>query len=56
MNFTAKIDLLRIKGAIVRNLKGATTTKKCLIIPLDESDMFVGEKGIYLNLVANERK
>ena len=54
-NYGIKIDLLKLKGAIVRNLKGRTETKRCLIIPVDECDgMYLGEKGCYLNLTAIE--
>jgi hypothetical protein len=31
-----------------------TETKRCLIIPVDESGLFVGEKGVYLNMTAIE--
>lgn len=54
-NYGIKIDLLKVKGAFVRNLKGSTATKRCLIIPVDEADgMFLGEKGCYLNMTAIE--
>lgn len=54
-NFGIKIDLLKLKGAFMRNLKGRTVTKRCLIIPVDDCDgMFLGEKGCYLNLTAIE--
>lgn len=54
-NFGIKIDCLKIKGAFLRNLQGKTSTKRCLIIPVDECDgMFLGEKGCYLNLTAIE--
>lgn len=54
-NFGIKIDLLKVKGAFVRNLKGSTATKRCLIIPVDEADgMFLGEKGCYLSMTAIE--
>lgn len=54
-NFGIKIDLLKLKGAFMRNLKGQTATKRCLIIPVDECDgIFLGEKGVYLNLTAIE--
>lgn len=54
-NFGIKIDLLKVKGAFVRNLKGSTATKRCLIIPVDEADgMFLGENGCYLNMTAIE--
>lgn len=52
-NFSIKIDLLKMRGAFVQNLRGSTATKRCLVIPVDETDgLFVGEKGVYLNLTA----
>lgn len=54
-NFGIKIDCLKLKGAFMRNLQGKTSTKRCLIIPVDDCDgMFLGEKGCYLNLTAIE--
>jgi len=53
-NFSIKTDLLKLQGAFVTNLKGKTETKRCLIIPVDESGLFVGEKGVYLNMTAIE--
>lgn len=54
-NFGIKIDCLKLKGAFLRNLQGKTSTKRCLIIPVDECNgMFLGEKGCYLNLTAIE--
>lgn len=39
----------------MRNLKGATATKRCLIIPVDECEsIFLGEKGCYLNMTGIE--
>lgn len=53
-NYSIKTDLLKLKGAFVTNLRGKTATKRCLIIPVDEAGLFVGEKGVYLNLTAIE--
>ena len=53
-NFTIKEDLLKLKGAFVTNIKGKTETKRCLVIPIDDSGLFAGEKGVYLNLTATE--
>lgn len=53
-NFSIKTDLLKLKGAFVTNLKGKTATKRCLIIPVDDAGLFIGEKGVYLNLTAIE--
>lgn len=54
-NYGIRIDLLKQKGAFMRNLQGRNATKKCIIIPVDECDgMFLGEKGCYLNMTAIE--
>lgn len=53
-NYSIKADLLKIKGAFVTNLKGKTATKRCLCIPVDDSGLFLGEKGCYLNMTAIE--
>lgn len=56
-NYGIRIDLLKLQGAFMRNLKGTTATKKCIIIPVDDSDaIFLGEKGCYLNMTAVELK
>jgi len=55
-NFGIKINLMKVKSSFLTNLKGANETKRCLVIPLDSSDVFEGEKGIYLNLAAFEMK
>lgn len=55
-NFSIKADLLKVAGAFVTNLKGKTATKRCLIIPVDEAGLFVGEKGVYLNMTAIEMR
>lgn len=51
-NYSIKADLLKLQGAFVTNLTGKTATKRCLCIPIEESGLFLGEKGCYLNLVA----
>lgn len=53
-NFSIKEDLLKLKGAFITNFKGRTETKRCLVIPVDDSGLYVGEKGVYLNLTAIE--
>lgn len=56
MNLTAKIDLLRLRGATVCPIKGAKETKTCLIIPIEDSGLYAGQKGVYLNVSIFERK
>ena len=54
-NLSIKTDLLKIAGAFVTKIKGKTSTKRCLVIPLDgNEELFIGEKGIYLNAIAIE--
>lgn len=54
-NYSIKIDLLKLKGAFIRNLKGKEETKRCLIISVDDcGGIYLGEKGCYLNLTAIE--
>lgn len=53
-NYSIKTDLLKLQGAFVTNIKGKTATKRCLCIPIEDSGLFLGEKGCYLNLTAIE--
>ena len=36
------------------NIQGTTTSKRCLCIPVDDSGLFLGEKGVYLSATAIE--
>ncbi len=53
-NFSIKLDLLKVAGAFLTNFKGRTQTKRCLVIPIDDSGMYLGQKGLYLDLTAIE--
>ena len=53
-NFGIKLDLLKVTGAFLTNFKGRTQTKRCLVIPIDDSGMYLGQKGLYLDLTAIE--
>ena len=56
-NYSIKADLLKVKGAFVKDLKGRTgAVKRCLIIPIEDSGMFLGEKGCYLDMAAIEKR
>lgn len=54
VNLSIKLNLLALPGASVANLKGKTATKQCLVIPIADADLYVGQKGCYLNLTAVE--
>lgn len=51
-NLSIKINLTRIKGAALVNLKGNNATKQCVILPVEDCGLYVGEKGAYLDLIA----
>lgn len=53
-NYSIKADLMKLQGAFVTEIKGKASTKKCLCIPIDESGLFLGKQGCYLNLTAIE--
>jgi hypothetical protein len=53
-NYGIKIDLLKLQGSFVTNIKGRTMTKRCLVVPIDDARLYLGEKGCYLDLAAIE--
>lgn len=56
-NLAIKINLTRIPGAIYTKLTGRTGAQKnCIIIPVEDAGLFVGEKGVYLDAVALQYK
>lgn len=55
-NYSIKLDLLKVKNVSLVNLTGKTATKQCIVIPVEDAGLYVGEKGVYLNLTAIELK
>ena len=53
-NSNIKVDLRKLNGAFVTNIKGKTATKTCLVIPIEDAHLYLGQKGCYLNLTAIE--
>lgn len=52
-NLSIKINLTKLPGVIFQQLTGKSGTKKdCIIIPIEDCNLFVGEKGVYLDLTA----
>lgn len=57
-NFGIKLNALKYKNAGVASLKGSTATKKCLVIPIEDNNLFVSvntdgtPKAVYLDLSA----
>jgi hypothetical protein len=54
-NFSTKLNLASLKHSR-KLLKGASGEIDCLIIPINENNLFKGEKGLYLDLYHIELK
>lgn len=53
MNFQGKLNLKSLPGCEYLNIRG----QKCIVIPVEENPtIYVGQKGIYLNIAAIEAK
>ncbi len=54
MNYNVKIDLAKLNKVAAVNLTGRSgQTVKCVVIPIEDNDIFVSEKGgIYLDISA----
>lgn len=56
MNYEIRLNLQALKNAFVTRINGKTTAKTCLVIPIQDANLFLGEKGCYLNINAWENK
>lgn len=54
MRYFVNIDLKKFNNAFVANIQGKTTAKKCVCIPIEDNELFVGEKTISASAVAYE--
>lgn len=56
VNYNMKLDLSKLKNACVKELKGKNGEVKCLIIPIDDNNLFVSEKtgSVYLDCECKE--
>ena len=56
-NQSIKINLQKFRNAALLTMPGRTAKKRCICIPVDDNpEIFVGEKGVYLDLTAIEMK
>lgn len=59
-NFQVKQNLLRFNGAFVMNIKGKTSAKQCVCIPILDNHIYVSAddnmkaKGAYVDINANQ--
>lgn len=55
-SISIKIDLRQLKHIIQKLKRKDGTEVECLTIPINENNLFKGEKGVYLDLTAFELK
>lgn len=54
-NFNLKLDLSKFQGFGKITLQGKSgQSKKCIVIPIEDNNIFEGEKGTYADLVCIE--
>lgn len=53
-HLSINLNLLKLRNAAITTLKGKTASKRCLVIPIEDNELFVSEKGVYLGLTAFE--
>jgi hypothetical protein len=52
---SGKLNFLQLK-VVVKKMKAQSGEINCLVIPIEENNLFVGEKGIYLDFIGFEYK
>lgn len=59
-NFNIKLNLLKLNNAFVMNIKGKTSSKQCVCIPIEDNHLFVSAdenlkaKAVYADINANQ--
>ncbi len=62
MDYSGKLNLLRLNNAAVVSLKGKTATKLCIVIPCEDNDIYLSQgddgkhRGAYLSCFVAERR
>jgi len=54
-NINGKLNLMQLK-AVRMNMKATSGMQECVVIPIKANNLYVGEKGIYLDLIAFEKR
>jgi len=50
-----KINLMQLTS-VIKKMKGQSGDVECIVIPIESNNLFKGEKGLYLDLIAFELK
>lgn len=59
-NFNIKLNFLKLNNAFVMNIKGKTSSKQCVCIPIEDNHLFVSAdenlkaKAVYADINANQ--
>lgn len=53
MKISGRLNLLMLKGA-VKKMKAQSGEMDCLVIPIEQNNLFRGEKGVYLDIIGFE--
>lgn len=56
MNYKQKINLRALKNAAVAQLKCKSGMKQCLVIPIDDANLYLTEKACYLDVSVFEMR
>lgn len=62
MNYTGKLNLLKLKNSCIVEVKGKTATKRGVFIPITDNNLYVSAdenlkaKGVYMDFNAWENK
>lgn len=52
-SYVVRLDLLKLAGASLVDLKGKSgAVQRCVVLPVESARLFVGEKGVYLEMSA----
>lgn len=54
MRYFVNVELNKFKNSFVADIKGKTATKKCICIPIEDNDIYCGDKTITASMVAYE--
>lgn len=54
MNYVVKTNLLKLKNAFVVNFKGKKETKLCIVIPIEDNNLFTNKTTVSLEQICFE--
>lgn len=55
-NLKISLNLKKLKNVGVMDVKGRESTQRCIVIPIEANNIFISDKGAYLDIVGFEMK